>query len=129
MQLCVPLFLPLGLELGSFILLALGLAPRRREIAIEPIGAPTPTDATPMQADAKRSQTVAKIMQEAAKPAAGTRAYYLTRLQREFPKLAMQVASGDPQLLCRLGTSRVLRALAKRAWNASDYADSEIATA
>ena len=74
---CVPLFLPLDLELGSFILLAFGLAPRPCEIAIEPIGAPTPTDAAPMQADAKRSQTVAKIMQEAAKPAAGTRAYYL----------------------------------------------------
>ena len=37
-QLYVPLFLPLGLELGGFIFLALGLAPARRpELAIEPI--------------------------------------------------------------------------------------------
>lgn len=92
-QLYVPLFLPLGLEIGGFIFLAFGLAPGRREeqiaipaIAIEPVAIAEAEPATPMQT----------IANAAAKPpAAGTRAYYLQRLQRDFPELAAKVADGE----------------------------------
>jgi hypothetical protein len=69
--------------------LATGLAPRRREepaiaaaIAIEPIAIAIEAPATPMQ-------TLAKAAAKA--PTAGTRAYYLQRLQREFPAIAERV--------------------------------------
>ena len=49
-----------------------------------------------MIADATEAQDTATPVVEIAKPAAtGTRAYYLARLQREFPELATQVASGE----------------------------------
>src|SRR5262245_32360220 len=51
-QLYAPLFLPLGLELGGFIFLALGLAPRRREVAIQPVAMPMQEIASPVQTDA-----------------------------------------------------------------------------
>jgi hypothetical protein len=86
-QLYVPLLLPFGLELGGFIFLAAGLAPRRYEVAGEPIAAPV----------AKTSETVAKIKADAvATPAKrGTAAYYLERLQRDHPTIAVGVAAGE----------------------------------
>jgi hypothetical protein len=77
-----PLALPSALELGGFIFLAVGLAPRRRkrdEDAVRP-------------AQAAIAHPVAKALPAPAK--AGTRAYYLQRLEREFPRLAAQVADG-----------------------------------
>jgi hypothetical protein len=95
-QLYAPLLLPIGLELGGFIFLAAGLAPARRrenEIAaateVQEVAKSVPAAATEMQ-------EIATPVVEIAKPAAtGTRAYYLARLQREFPELATQVASGE----------------------------------
>lgn len=80
-QLYVPLLLPLGLEIGGFIFLAFGLAPRRREDIEAPVTI-TQTSETPLQ-------TVAKA------PAGGSKAYYLQRLQREYPILAGKVARGE----------------------------------
>ena len=86
-QLYVPLLLPLGLELGGFIFLAAGLAPRRREDADEPVVAPV----------AKTSETVAKIKADAVAtpPKRGTKAYYLARLERDHPAVAARVAAGE----------------------------------
>ena len=92
-QLYVPLFLPLGLELGGFIFLAFGLAPRRREEAIVAAAIAEAPIASPAEAPATAMQTIAKAAAKA--PAAGTRAYYLQRLQREFPALAARVATGE----------------------------------
>ena len=58
----------------------------RREIAAEPA-------ASPIEAPATAMQTIAKA---AAMPAkAGTKAYYLQRLQREHPVFAAKIASGE----------------------------------
>lgn len=87
-----PLALPLALELGGFAFLACGLAPRRRKRDED--------DVPPSQTVVLRDVSIAK---PAAKPAmqalpapvkAGTRAYYLARLEREFPRLAQEVAGG-----------------------------------
>ena len=96
-RLYVPLFLPLGLEIGGFIFLALGLAPAPcNEFAIEPVAIPVQADAVPLQATAKPSPAVAKLVQEAIKPAPiGTRTYYLARLDREFPAIAKRVHAGE----------------------------------
>lgn len=92
-QLYAPLFLPLGLELGGFIFLALGLAPRRREEqTASPAIAPEPV-AIAADEPASAMQTLAKAA--AKPPAAGTKAYYLQRLQRDFAPLAAKVASGE----------------------------------
>lgn len=79
-QLYAPLFLPLGLELGGFVLLALGMAPRRRndDDAVATPAATLATEVTTI-ATAKR----------------GSAAYYVERLQREFPQLAKQVERGE----------------------------------
>lgn len=58
----------------------------RREIAIEPIASPIEEPATPMQTLAKAAAMPAK---------AGTKAYYLQRLEREHPALAAKIASGE----------------------------------
>jgi hypothetical protein len=86
-QLYAPLLLPLGLELGGFIFLAAGLAQRRREDAAEPVAAPV----------AKSSETVAKIKADAVAtpPKRGTKAYYLTRLERDHPAVAARVTAGE----------------------------------
>ena len=129
-QLYAPLLLPLGLELGGFIFLAAGLAPARRrenEIAVaieeQEIVATEPAAGTELH-------EVATPAVEIAKPAAtGTRAYYLARLQREFPELATQVASGELSVFAASVQAGLRKAPAKRAWNASDYATGELAKA
>jgi hypothetical protein len=122
-QLYVPLFLPLGLELGGFIFLALGLAPRRHE---EPIARPVQEVASPMRDDAKEprtdanySQAIATMMQAAAKPAAaGTRAYYLARLDRDFPEIAKRVHDGKLSVFRGCVEAGIRKAPAKTAkWN------------
>jgi hypothetical protein len=121
-QLYVPLLLPLGLELGGFVFLAFGLAPRAREIAIE-------TVASPVQPVARRSPAVAKLMQEAAKPAAvGTRAYYLARLEREFPAIAKRVHAGKLSVFAGCVEAGIRKAPAKRSkWTQIDaYAAPEM---
>jgi hypothetical protein len=83
-QLYGPLLLPLGLELGGFIFLAAGLAPRRRNgLNFEPV--------------AKRSSVAAKIVVDAVAtpPKRGTAAYYVARLQRDHPTIAVSVAAGE----------------------------------
>jgi hypothetical protein len=99
-----PLALPFALELGGFIFLAVGLAPRRK---LDPgqverkddDGTPAVAIAKP-QAVASRAVAIAKPLARpaiAALPAPakpGTRAYYLARLQAEFPKLAEQIEAG-----------------------------------
>jgi hypothetical protein len=123
-----PLLLPIGLELGGFIFLAAGLAPTRREneiaAATEVQEVPKPEPAAAME-----MQEIATPAVEIAKPAAtGTPApIYLARLQREFPKLATQVASGELSVF-RASAQRGLRKdPTKRKWSASDYAKGEAA--
>jgi hypothetical protein len=95
-QLYAPLLLPLGLELGGFIFLAAGLAPTRRRDDEIAVATEAQEAAKSVLADATEMQEIAILVAEIAKPAAtGTRAYYLARLQREFPELAAQVASGE----------------------------------
>jgi hypothetical protein len=88
-QLYAPLLLPFGLELGGFIFLAAGFAPRRREdkIATEP-------DAKPV---AKTLPAVAKLKADAVAtaPKRGSAAYYQARLQRDHPAIAQRVAAGE----------------------------------
>jgi len=122
-RLYVPLLLPLGLELGGFIFLAFGLAPRRREeaivaptIAAEPIAMaddPVPTEiATPMQ-------TIAIAAAKA--PAAGTKAYYLQRLQREHPAIAVKIASGEMSVYAASIAAGLRKAPAKaNKWTKAD---------
>jgi hypothetical protein len=92
-QLYVPLLLPLGLEFGGFIFLAFGLAPVSRredtaklEIAAQPVASEIATPTTAMQTIASAAAMPAK---------AGTKAYYLQRLEREHPALAAKIASGE----------------------------------
>jgi hypothetical protein len=100
-----PLALPFALELGGFIFLAVGLAPRRkiellRHDRKDDDGTPVVAVARP-QAIASRAVAIAKPVARpamAALPAPakpGTKAYYLQRLEREFPKLANAVAEGS----------------------------------
>lgn len=94
----VPLILPTALELGGFILLAFGFAPRRRKIEIAEmpitiVETPIETAASPIIEPATPMQTLAKAISAPAK--AGTKAYYLDRLKAEHPQLAAKVASGE----------------------------------
>lgn len=104
-QLYAPLLLPLGLELGGFIFLAAGLAPRRYEVAAEPIAAPV----------TKTSETVAKIKADAvATPAKrGTAAYYLARLHRDHPTIAARVAAGELSIYKACTAAGIRKAPAK----------------
>jgi hypothetical protein len=83
-----PLMLPLALELGGFVLLALGLAPAaRREQTAEVVE---------LQA-AKPVVTAKPTANQPAKPKSKTktgRDYWLSRLQKDFPALAAEVESG-----------------------------------
>jgi hypothetical protein len=127
-QLYAPLLLPLGLELGGFIFLAAGLAPRRREdeIAPEPDASPAPAVAK----IAKKSPAVAKLLREAAKPGAvGTRAYYLARLECEAPGFAKRVHDGEMSVYAASIAAGIRKAPAKRKWDAADYAKRECAIA
>lgn len=111
----VPLFLPLGLELGGFIFLAFGLAPRSRE-TIEPIATDRETVATQCETIAKPSQLVAK------NGAIGTREYYLQRLKNEHPELASQVRDGKISVF-RASVQAGLRKEPKaRKWDANEFA-------
>jgi hypothetical protein len=57
-----------------------------REISAEPVASPIEKPASAMQILAKAA---------AMPPKAGTKAYYLQRLQREHPALAAKIASGE----------------------------------
>ena len=113
-----PLFLPLGLELGGFIFLAFGLAPRRREAAIAVQPATTEV-ATPI----KVAKPIVLPAQSLAKAGAiGTRAYYLQRLENEHPKLASQVRDGQLSVF-RASIAAGLRKEPKtRKWDANAFA-------
>jgi hypothetical protein len=119
-QLYAPLFLPLGLELGGFIFLALGLAPRRREAICEAI-------AKPVEGVARRSPIVAKLMREtiATPPKPGTAAYYLARLDRDHAPLAARVRAGEMSVYRACIEAGLRKATAKRKWDANDYVKPE----
>ena len=126
LQLYLPLLLPLGLELGGFIFLAAGLAPRRREDSIalvalaEPVAMPEPAIAKPAKREAA---AVAKLMQAAAtaKPGAvGTRAYYLARLESEAPELAARVRGGELSVYAASVAAGFRKAPAKSKWTKAD---------
>ena len=93
-----PLLLPLGLEIGGFIFLALGLTPRWREPELQPLPAPV---ATP----AKR----------------GSRDYYLQRLERDHAAIAKRVHAGELSVYAASVAAGLRKAAAKRKWNADDY--------
>lgn len=118
----MPLLLPLGLELGGFIFLAAGLAPRRREDAAEPVAMPV----------AKTSKTVEKIKADAvAAPAKrGTAAYYLARLQRDHPAVAARVTAGEISVYAACLETGIRKAPAKaKKWTTVDaYLKPEIVT-
>ena len=130
-QLYAPLLLPLGLELGGFIFLAAGLAPARRrqnEIAVT-IEAQEIANVEP--ATARKLQEIATPVAEIAKPAAtGTRAYYLARLQREFPEVATRVASRELSVFAASVQAGLRKAPTKSAkWaNVDAYMDPASAT-
>jgi hypothetical protein len=125
-QLYVPLFLPLGLELGGFIFLAFGLAPRRREeeilapvLAEEPAAIAAEAVATETQEPATPMQVIAKAAAKA--PAAGTKAYYLQRLQRDFAPLAAKVAAGEMSVYAASIAAGLRKAPAKASkWTKAD---------
>ena len=106
-----PLLLPLGLELGGFIFLALGLAPRRREPDViattglghevaEPIAAATADVATPKPA------TVSK----------GGKAYYMQRLQRDYPAIAKRVQDGELSVYAASIEAGIRKSAGKSKW-------------
>jgi hypothetical protein len=92
------LLLPLGLELGGYIFLALGLAPRRREPEL--------------------GDTVSPI--EVATPAKrGGHDYYLQRLERDHPAIAKRVHAGELSVYAASVAAGLRKAAAKRKWNAN----------
>lgn len=110
--------LPLSLELGGFIFLAAGLAPRRREDAIAPVAMPEPATAKPAKREAA---AVAKLMQAVATAklgAVGTRGYYLARLESEAPDLAKRVHGGDLSVYAASVAAGFRKAAAK--WTKAD---------
>ena len=82
-----------------------------RKAAIEP------------EPNASPSETEAKPMQEAlCIPAkAGTKAYYLTRLRKEFPELAGKVERKELSVYAASLQAGLRKAPAKRKWDANDY--------
>ena len=117
-QLYAPLLLPLGLEFGGFIFLAFGFAPRRR-IAVHP--AVIATDA-PVVATEPVASAMQIIATAAAMPAnAGTKAYYLQRLQRDFPALAAKIAGGEMSVYAASIAAGLRKAPAKASkWTKAD---------
>jgi hypothetical protein len=123
-QLYVPLLLPLGLEFGGFIFVAFGFAPRRREMEtgntpIQTAETPIETDADPIEAHASAMQVIAKA---AAMPAkAGTKAYYMQRLQKDHPALAARIASGEISVYAASIAAGLRKAPAKASkWTKAD---------
>ena len=110
-----PLLLPLGLELGGFIFLALGLAPRRREedgIATSLAG--------PEVAEA-----VAVAMPKVANPSPATvskggRAYYMQRLQRDFPEIAKRVETGEISVHAGSVQAGIRKSAGKSKWTRAE---------
>jgi hypothetical protein len=121
-QLYVPLLLPLGLEFGGFIFLAFGFAPRRREIpkSDEKIAEILqPTSASPIEQHAVAMQVIAKAANMPAK--AGTKAYYMQRLQKDHPALAARIASGEISVYAASIAAGLRKAPAKAAkWTTVD---------
>ena len=83
----------------------------RREAAIEP------------EPVAKPSPAAAKLMQEAlAMPAkAGTKAYYQTRLRKEFPELAARVERNELSVYAASLQAGLRKSPKRRKWDANDY--------
>jgi hypothetical protein len=109
----LPLLLPFALEIGGYVLLGLGLAPRRRVAAdAEPVANAT-------HATVERIMSVA--IATAATPKRGSKAYYQARLQREFPQLAKQVARGEMSCYQACIKAGLRKAPVKRKWSADDY--------
>lgn len=123
-QLYVPLLLPLGLEFGGFIFLAFGFAPRSRKI--ETADLPIITAETPIKIGAAPIEEHVAAMQVIAKaaatpPKAGTKAYYLQRLQRECPALAAKIASGEMSVYAASIAAGLRKAPAKTGkWTKAD---------
>lgn len=106
-----PLLLPLGLELGGFIFLALGLAPRRREEVVGLV--PTTVVASEI------SDPVAIATPTTAKR--GSAAYYLERMQRDQPEIAKRVESGELSVYAASIAAGLRKAPAKSAkWTKAD---------
>ncbi|WP_125461789.1 MULTISPECIES: hypothetical protein [Rhodomicrobium] len=114
-RLYLPLILPLGLELGGFIFLALGLAPRRREDAI---ATPAQDVATP-DADAVAAPAPQAVAVAAKR---GSAAYYLARLQADHPAIATRVVAGEISCYAGCIEAGLRKAPAKRRWDANEYA-------
>lgn len=84
----------------------------RREIAAEPVAMPIEEPVTPMQVIAKAAAMPAK---------AGTKAYYLQRLQRDFPALAAKVANDDLSVYAASIAAGLRKAPAKASkWTKAD---------
>ncbi len=118
-QLYVPLLLPLGLEFGGFIFLAFGFAPRRREIAAQPLAVAREAPVVAIEEPASAMQVLAKA---AARPAkAGTKAYYLQRLQKEHSALAAKIASDEMSVYAASIAAGLRKAPAKASkWTKAD---------
>jgi hypothetical protein len=83
-----------------------------REIAAEPVASLVEEPATPMQIIAKAAAMPAK---------AGTKAYYLQRLQKEHPALAVKIASGEMSVYAASIAAGLRKAPAKASkWTKAD---------
>ena len=106
-----PLLLPLGLELGGFIFLALGLAPRRRE--------EDGTATSPAGPEVAESVTVAMPAVADPKPALvskGGKAYYMQRLQRDYPAIAKRVQDGELSVYAASIEAGIRKSAGKSKW-------------
>ena len=84
----------------------------KRGIAVEPVASPAERPASAMQTIAKAAAMPAK---------AGTKAYYLQRLQREHPALAAKIASGEMSVYAASIAAGLRKAPAKASkWTKSD---------
>jgi hypothetical protein len=111
-----PLLLPLGLELGGFIFLALGLAPRWREPELGDTVSHNPIAAEP-------TDIVSASAIEVATPAKrGGRDYYLRRLERDHAAIAKRVHAGELSVYAASVAAGLRKAAAKRKWDANEYA-------
>jgi len=118
----LPLLLPLGLELGGFIFLALGLAPRRLE---DHPDASEISDAIVTVVSGSEPVTGGTTSATPAKPiaksASGTKNYYQQRLQRDHPEIAKRVESGEISVYAASVSAGLRKAPAKSAkWTKAD---------
>ena len=113
-----PLLLPLALELGGFVLLALGLAPRRREDDLIP-------DRDEVASEISDPVAIATPAKPIAKSASGTKNYYQQRLQRDHPAIAKRVAADELSVYAASVAAGIRKSAGESKWSSIDAYVSE----